>query len=167
MTDNLTTYFPSFVSQFGIGNDLFGIILTIAIYLGLFIAIYKFTGYFIYGMISGGIAITFSAFYFHFIPVWIALIYILLCGYYLAYWIFFSVPKDSTTETEPITGQSQWDIYGQQLKDAYTAKFGGQNTGFNSEVDKRISIMNHNGKGFTRSLAYDWLKRMNRFTESK
>jgi hypothetical protein len=60
-----------------------------------------------------------------------------------------------------------WDKHAQELKEAYSAKFGGENTGFNDEVDKHILIMKKLGNSFTRTLAWEWLKRMDKFTDKK
>jgi hypothetical protein len=57
-----------------------------------------------------------------------------------------------------------WLRYGERLKLGYTAKFGGENQGFNNEVDYKIKIMVNTDKGFTRQLAKDWIKRMSKFT---
>jgi hypothetical protein len=57
-----------------------------------------------------------------------------------------------------------WKSYGERLKLAYAAKFGGRNMGFENEVDYRIKIMIDTDKGFAREVAKDWLKRMSKFT---
>lgn len=72
-----------------------------------------------------------------------------------------SIGVDSTEE------QIDWTRYGERLKLAYTAKFGGENPGFNSEVDYRIKIMVNTDGGYTRQIAKDWVKRMSKFTELK
>lgn len=56
-----------------------------------------------------------------------------------------------------------WRDYGERLKKAYTAKFGGDNPGFESEVDYRIKLMVDTDKGYHREVAKDWLKRMSKF----
>jgi hypothetical protein len=75
-----------------------------------------------------------------------------------------SIPSDETTEN---VGGDDWVAYGNKLKSAYSAKFGSANPAFNDDVDKHITVMQHCNKGFTSTLAYEWLKRMKRFTESK
>jgi hypothetical protein len=70
------------------------------------------------------------------------------------------------TEEEKST-DDYWVQYGERLKSAYTSKFFGENSGFNQEVDARVNIMMNNGRGITRILAKDWLKRIHKFTESK
>lgn len=101
-----------------------------------------------------------------FMPFWMCIIYALIgIGY-----IFIYSSPELTTEATPsyltIVGD-YWAEYGNKLKLAYASKFGGENSGFNEEVDTRIAIMQNNGRGFTRAIAKDWLKRMERFTEAK
>jgi hypothetical protein len=59
----------------------------------------------------------------------------------------------------------KWADFGNRMKAAYTAKFGYENTGFNEEVDQHIAVMHTLGKGYTKSLNEDWLKRMAKFVE--
>jgi len=59
----------------------------------------------------------------------------------------------------------KWNAFGNRLKLAYTAKFGGENPAFNSEVDGHIKVLQALGKGYTKSQAEDWLKRMAKFVE--
>jgi hypothetical protein len=58
-----------------------------------------------------------------------------------------------------------WTTYGERLKLAYTAKFGGDNPGFDSEVDYHVKIMVNTDRGYTRQLAKDWMHRMSKFVE--
>ena len=58
-----------------------------------------------------------------------------------------------------------WGAYGKRLKLAYAAKFFGDNSGFDQEVDARIAIMRVMGNGDTKVLAEEWLKKMARFVE--
>jgi hypothetical protein len=74
--------------------------------------------------------------------------------------IIMSLGKDSEAEK-----QIDWTKYGERLKLAYAAKFGGENPGFNNEVDYRIKILVNTDKGFTRQLAKDWVKRMSDFVD--
>ena len=67
--------------------------------------------------------------------------------------------------TNYIVTYLKWRAFGNRLKAAYTAKFGGENIGFNQEVDQRINVMRSLGKGSTKSLAEDWLKRIAKFVE--
>ncbi len=75
------------------------------------------------------------------------------------FWVFKSMGVDSSKE------QIDWLRYGERLKLAYASKFGGDNRGFDGEVDYHIKIMVSNDKGFTRQLAKDWVKRMSKFVE--
>ena len=59
----------------------------------------------------------------------------------------------------------KWKDFGNRLKLAYAAKFGGENKAFNDEVDAHIKVMRVMSKGYTKSLDEDWLKRMSRFVE--
>ncbi len=58
-----------------------------------------------------------------------------------------------------------WEAYGNRLKEAYSAKFGGENTAFNDEVDMRIKVMKTLGRGYTKKVHKDWLKRTAKFVE--
>lgn len=70
-----------------------------------------------------------------------------------------------TTETTTFTDRFSWLRYGKRMKRAYASKFGYDNSGFNQEVDTRIEIMRTQGKGTTRTLSQDWLKRNAQFVE--
>jgi hypothetical protein len=74
--------------------------------------------------------------------------------------IFAGLGKDSEVE---IAAQIDWTRYGERLKLAYSAKFGGDNPGFNEEVDNHIKILVNTDKGFARQLAKDWVERMSKF----
>ena len=76
-------------------------------------------------------------------------------------------PLDPESEAHEAVNASSWAEYGQRLKLAYASKYGGENGGFNQEVDQRVGVMEHNGRGWTRTLAKSWLKRMSVFTEAK
>lgn len=58
-----------------------------------------------------------------------------------------------------------WDAFGSRLKEAYSVKFGGENSAFNDEVDMHIKGMKTLGRGYTRKIHKDWLKRMAKFVE--
>lgn len=73
--------------------------------------------------------------------------------------------SENTEEEQSV--EDYWVQYGKGLKLAYASKFGGENNGFNQEIDQRVGVMMNNGRGFTRALAKDWLKRMHKFTEAK
>lgn len=98
-----------------------------------------------------------------FVPIWILLLY----GILGLTQLFFKYGSTSQVEQIATEDMDKWDIYANRLKDAYSAKFGGENSGFNQEVDLRIKVMQHNRNGFTHTIARDWLKRMERFTEAK
>ena len=60
----------------------------------------------------------------------------------------------------------KWSAYGNRLKEAYSAKFGGANPAFNVEVDMHISsVRAMGGSSMTKETNMDWLKRMAEFVE--
>jgi len=59
----------------------------------------------------------------------------------------------------------KWSAFGNRMKVAYSAKFGGDNPGFDEEVDAHIKAVKALGKGFTKSVDMDWLKKMAKFVE--
>lgn len=59
----------------------------------------------------------------------------------------------------------KWRAFGNRMKEAYTAKFGYPNPGFNEEVDQHIKAMEVLGHGDTKHINEDWLKRMAKFVE--
>ena len=60
----------------------------------------------------------------------------------------------------------RWTDFGIRMKKAYSAKFGGENPGFNEEVDLRINIMRAlKPNSRSKVIAEDWLKRMSAFVE--
>lgn len=85
-------------------------------------------------------------------------------GVVLSIQAFYTVGKDSKGEMVEIV---DWGRYGDRIKLAYAAKFGGENKGFNEEVDARIRILVDTDKGWTRQLAKDWIYRMSKFTDLK
>lgn len=70
-----------------------------------------------------------------------------------------------TGGAESVTRILKWNAFGNRLKAAYSAKFGGDNKGFDDEVDEHIKAVKALGKGFTKSIDVDWLKRMAKFVE--
>ncbi len=69
------------------------------------------------------------------------------------------------TEVYKYIKYKKWRAFGNRLKEAYTAKFGYPNPGFEQEVDQHIRAMEALGHGYTKSLDEDWLKRMAKFVE--
>ena len=59
----------------------------------------------------------------------------------------------------------KWSSFGRRMKRAYAAKFGGENSAFNTDLDYRIKVMRTQGDGHTWTLAEDWLRRMAKFVE--
>lgn len=63
-----------------------------------------------------------------------------------------------------------WNAFGNRLKLAYTAKFGGENPQFNEAVDQHIQIVRTLSLGTetgTKKMAEEWLKRMAHMVEVK
>jgi len=58
-----------------------------------------------------------------------------------------------------------WNAFGERLKEAYAAKFNGENSAFNEEVDTLIKIMRTLGKGYTKKIAENRLKALSSFAE--
>lgn len=58
-----------------------------------------------------------------------------------------------------------WNAYGNRLKEAYSAKFGEDNPAFGDEVDGHIKVMKSLGRGYTKSVHLDKLKRLSSFVE--
>lgn len=148
-------------SYFGIPVPILGIIITSALVLFAFLFCLLTFGSMLLG-IAASIGIMIASNVLGFIPIWILVIYALI-SLYLSYFAYYA-ETGTTQETE---NGDRWEEYGNRLKMAYSSKFGGDNNGFNQEVDSRIKIMQNNGKGFTRSIAHRWLKRIERFTEVK
>lgn len=58
-----------------------------------------------------------------------------------------------------------WNAYSNRLKEAYSAKFGENNPAFGDEVDGHIKVMKSLGRGYTKSVHLDKLKRLSSFVE--
>ncbi len=100
-------------------------------------------------------------------PVWLWLLLtpgLLFITYQMVLTFFnFLSPLEETGDNS--RNYPYWIARGKAIKQAYAAKFNGMNPAFNKEVDSHVRVMMHNGRGITRSLAKDWLKRMGKFTE--
>jgi hypothetical protein len=59
----------------------------------------------------------------------------------------------------------KWGAFGNRMKAAYSSKFGGDNPAFSQEVDQHIKAMQALGKGTTKTINEEWLKRMAKFVE--
>ncbi len=59
----------------------------------------------------------------------------------------------------------RWDAFGNRMKLAYSAKFHGKNPAFNEAVDRHILAVKVLGKGYTKDINIQWLKRMAKFVE--
>ena len=58
-----------------------------------------------------------------------------------------------------------WSAFGNRLKVAYSAKFNGESPAFSEEVDAHIKVMKSLGRGHTKSVHMDKLKRLSAFVE--
>ena len=58
-----------------------------------------------------------------------------------------------------------WGDFGNRLKAGYVAKFGYSNSAFDEDVDMHISAMRALGKGTTKTINEEWIKRMAKFVE--
>ena len=163
MTDNITSNFD--ITPFGqvlssylnIPSGLVMLIIVLSCALVVSLFIYITTGSFISQAI-GMTGVLIGGYFLGIIPIYIPSIQ----GTFSL--IYFLYTRSSIPSAE--TGD-EWVAYGNKLKSAYSAKFGSANPAFNDDVDKHITVMQHCNKGFTSTLAYEWLKRMKRFTESK
>jgi len=59
----------------------------------------------------------------------------------------------------------KWDAFGNRMKVAYSAKFGGKNPAFSEAVDQHITAVKVLGKGYTKDINIQWLKRTAKFVE--
>lgn len=59
----------------------------------------------------------------------------------------------------------RWDQLGNRMKVAYEAKFGFVSEEFNSQVDSHVKAMRALGKGYTKSIDMEWMRRMAKFVE--
>jgi hypothetical protein len=59
----------------------------------------------------------------------------------------------------------RWDQLGNRMKVAYEAKFGFASADFNSQVDSHVKAMRALGKGYTKSIDMEWMRRMAKFVE--
>jgi hypothetical protein len=59
----------------------------------------------------------------------------------------------------------RWDSFGNRMKVAYSAKFGGRNPAFDEAVDQHVLAMKSLGKGYTKTIDKEWMKRMAKFVE--
>ncbi len=161
-TTNILPILSQLASIFGINAQIIGIVITIILALMISMACYLYFGS-IFIALLGTNGVLLASIFIGFVPFWIGFVFaIIATGYFI-------IAGSSETSTQPTATDNpdKWIEYGNRLKLAYTAKFGGENTGFNQEVDYRINIMQHNRRGFTHTIARDWLKRMERFTEAK
>lgn len=153
------TLVTTFESLFKIDSTLIGLLIILASVCVVGILTYLYTGSYLISSFMQ-IPILIFGLYLGWIPIWILLIYLTFC----AGMLILAPASEPMPEREDTDA---WSSYGQRLKNAYSAKFGGENAGFNDEVDKRIEIMRHLKRGFSHTIARDWLRRMKGFTEAK
>jgi hypothetical protein len=167
MTDNITdliSVLEPMEGYYGAYSSIITLLIIIFIALIVGIAIFIFTHSYLLVIIAGWITLYIGA-SMGFIPFFIPVFYVLISIILISYSIFNYKPSD--LPEAPSEQFDYWEAYGNRLKEAYSAKFGGENKGFNDEVNNRIVIMQKLKHGFTNTIAYDWLKRMKKFTEAK
>lgn len=155
----LDPYFLAIANLFQFSTGTVGMILFIILSLALFIFIYLQSGSIFIGATLGAAPLIILGSWLGYVPFYILVLPLFLCSI-----LFTSGDSDNFTEAQV---HNEWGEYSNRIKKTYSAKFGGENPGFNDEVDKRIAVMQNCGQGFTRTIARDWLKRMERFTEAK
>ena len=158
--ETLASYPPEVADILGLPSDNIVLIISLTATVAIFLFLLLITGSYIFAFITS-VPFLFLNSMIGNVPYWIPIVYsfvgIALSATYAMY------KEEGVLPPTP----DYWDDYGNRIKNAYSAKFGGANTGFNEEVDGRIEVMKHNGKGFTRTIATLWLKRMHQFTECK
>jgi hypothetical protein len=163
-TSSYITLLDPISQYFSIPNGVITTIIVCFATLLLGIAIWIYTrSYLLTAVTTSGML--FAGAFIGFIPMFIPICHFLLSVIYISYNMFNYKPSD--LPDTPLGQVDYWEAYGNRLKEAYSAKFGGENKGFNDEVNNRIVIMQKLKHGFTNTIAYDWLKRMKKFTEAK
>ena len=72
---------------------------------------------------------------------------------------------DSGSVVRKYIRYKRWDSFGNRMKVAYSAKFGGRNPAFDEAVDQHVLAMKSLGKGYTKTIDKQWMKRMAKFVE--
>jgi Na+(H+)/acetate symporter ActP len=152
------------VSLLHISPMVAGVVISVPLLVAVGVTAYLLTGNKYIAMVSqtgGVIACVFVGV----LPHWVALCY----GFFVVAFTVSQVFYNPEGEVDAIETQAmdEWEAYGQRLKLAYSAKFGGDNPGFDDEVNQRVRVMQRIRGGFTHTIARDWLRRMEKFTESK
>jgi hypothetical protein len=159
-----TTLLNQLAAWVGLDVSLIWMVLTLLTAALVFFALYSLSGIQLLSWL-GVIALLAMAVLSRVVPFWF--LALPLPGILFSFWCM-AESEAPVYETGTVqSSEDRWESYGRRIKDAYSAKFGGDNPGFGEEIDKRINIMRSNGRGFTRKLASDWLKRMTKFTEAK
>lgn len=155
---NMLPLIEEMANTLRISSSIVIIIFTIALTLSVILFCSMIFGNVRLGVLFGFIPLSFCGFI-NIIPIYIGIIYGVFS--YITFSLFRDVEYNEVNKEEI----DYWTIYSNKMKLAYCAKFGGNNSGFNDEVDKRIAIMVRLRKGYTRSIAQSWLKQMEKFTE--
>ena len=158
--ETLASYPPEVADILGLPSDNIVLIISLTATVAIFVFLLLITGSYLFAFTLSAPFLVLNAMLGN-VPYWIPPVYIFIG---IALSVTYAVIKEDV-ELPPTP--DYWDAYGEDMKNAYSSKFGGANTGFNEEVDIRIGVMKHNGRGFTRTIATLWLKRMHKFTECK
>ena len=75
------------------------------------------------------------------------------------------IAVDYNSPVQKYIRYKRWDDFGNRLKVAYAAKFGGKNPAFDEKVEQDILAVKALGKGFTKSINMDNLKALAKFVE--
>lgn len=155
--DNSPNIFESFSHFLGIEESVLGIIICVLTILLLGINTFQLTGTIsISCLITPPISLVFWIM--GLIPIWMIGIFTLLA---------IIIHTSQLYSFSPTSEHFNWNSYGERVKQAYSAKYFGENSGFNEEVDVRIKIMRETDKGIQRELAKAWLRRKSRWLELK
>lgn len=161
MIDQYTGLIYETSSLLGISAQAIGTLMVL-----IFVVMFGILSYFYFGSIIVSFVVatcilTVAAFL-GIVPGWLVFAHLIITGFT----ILIAVPNSSTESQVVAEASDQWTEYGNKLKAAYAAKFGGSNPGFDDEVEQRIRIMRATKRGFAHTIARDWLKRIERFTEA-
>jgi mannose/fructose/N-acetylgalactosamine-specific phosphotransferase system component IID len=140
-------------NQLGIDASIIGIMLSVSMMVVISIFVYTRTRNMI---LSAGSTITASIMMalMGFIPVWVIAIAVGLT--------ILAIYKHSYIDTNTIP-----ESYSDRLIKAYEAKFGYVEPAFVEEIDTHIKAIENLGKGYTRAVHRDKLKRLEKFVEMK
>lgn len=156
MEQSITDVTSDLASTLGIGSDIIILIVAMASVLVMTLFIYLRTANMLFSTAFMNFGIIMMA-SFGFIPLWIIPISLIITA--LAYYRWINHSEVVITE--------DYQPYGDKLKLAYEAKFGYRNPEFDKEIDQHIKVVENLGKGYTRTIHLNKLKRLAKFVEAK